>query len=252
MIHSILLIGQSNMGGRGYREEVDPIINPQIKVMRNGRWQPMYVPVNPDRPFSGINLSESFADAYSRNHSDVEVGLIPCADGGTSLAQWMPGTLLYDHAVYMSRLAQRTSTIVAVLWHQGESDCKEQCYYETYEKRLSIMFDSLRKDLNLYDVPFIVGGLGDFLKDREQTPFLKNYPMVNQQLIRYADTHPFAGFASAEGLQDNRDKLHFDAKSLREFGLRYYAAFEKLENKERVFEDKPLMDAAIRTEFDAL
>ncbi|MBE5782842.1 MAG: sialate O-acetylesterase [Clostridiales bacterium] len=251
MIHSILLIGQSNMGGRGKPEEVEPIRNPQLKVMRNGRWQGMYVPVNPDRSFSGINLSESFADAYSKNHPDVEVGLIPCADGGTMMEQWMPGTLLYDHAVYMSRLALRTSTIVGVLWHQGESDCRPP-RYEQYEKRLALMLESLRKDLDLHDVPFIVGGLGDFLKDREETPFLVNYPIINQQLKHYAATHPLTGFASAEGLQDNRDKLHFDAKSLREFGLRYYAEFEKLENKEKVFEDKPLMDAAIRTEFDAL
>ncbi len=52
----------------------------------------MYVPVNCDRPFSGINLA-SFADAYSKD-KNVKVGLIPCADGGTSLAQWQPGSLL--------------------------------------------------------------------------------------------------------------------------------------------------------------
>ncbi|MBQ2401175.1 MAG: hypothetical protein II311_04070, partial [Lachnospiraceae bacterium] len=35
----------------------------------------------------------------------------------------MPGELLYDHAVMQSKLAQRTSEIAGILWHQGESDC---------------------------------------------------------------------------------------------------------------------------------
>ena len=75
------------MAGRGVIGSVPAIENPHLFVSRNARWQPMFVPVNPDRPFSGVNLAESFADAYSRDH-DADVGLIPCADGGTSLAQW--------------------------------------------------------------------------------------------------------------------------------------------------------------------
>ena len=84
MIHSFLMIGQSNMAGRGDMREVEPIRNPRLKVLRNGRWQPFFTPVNPDRPFSGVTMAESFADAYQRDH-DVDVGLIPFADGGTRL-----------------------------------------------------------------------------------------------------------------------------------------------------------------------
>ena len=68
------------MGGRGFANEVEPILNKRLKVLRNGRWYPMYVPVNCDRHTAGINLAESFADMYSKAH-DVDVGLIPCADG---------------------------------------------------------------------------------------------------------------------------------------------------------------------------
>ena len=76
MIHAFLLIGQSNMAGRGFMDELEPVSNPRLKVLRNGRWQPMYRPVNNDRKFSGVCLAESFADAYSKTH-DVDVGLIP-------------------------------------------------------------------------------------------------------------------------------------------------------------------------------
>ena len=46
MIHSFLLVGQSNMAGRGFRDEVEPIQNKRIRVLRNGMWRDMYVPVN--------------------------------------------------------------------------------------------------------------------------------------------------------------------------------------------------------------
>ena len=129
MIHSFLLIGQSNMAGRGDIGDVEPIANPALRVLRNGRWQRLFVPVNPDRPFSGINLAESFADAYQREHG-VEVGLIPCADGGARIVQWREGGLLFDHAEMQARLAERTSTIAGVLWHQGESECRDMDYDE--------------------------------------------------------------------------------------------------------------------------
>jgi hypothetical protein len=97
------------MGGRGYINEVAPIHNEHLLVLRNGRWRQMYQPVNPDRVTSGVNLSESFALSYHKEKG-VDVGLIPCADGGTNIDQWCVGGLLYDHAVYMARLAMRTST----------------------------------------------------------------------------------------------------------------------------------------------
>ena len=248
MMHSILIIGQSNMAGRGFVKDVAPIKNDKIFVMRNGRWLKMFNPVNPDRVMSGVNLVESFADAYVKDH-EVNVGIIPCADGGTCLDQWQVGGLLFDHAYYMAELAMRTSTIAAVLWHQGESDCTEQ-RYPLYEKKLSVIFGALRERLGLYDVPFLVGGLGDFLKDCPLGESLKNYTCVNDALKRVAETMPMTGYVSASGLSSNPDKLHFSAEALREFGLRYYERFLELEDKNKVFEEKSTPDAAIRNIFE--
>ena len=85
----------------------------------------MFRPINPDRSFSGVNLAESFAEKYSKKYG-VDVGLICCADGGTSLDQWQESGLLFDNAVYNAELANRTSTIAGVLWHQGEADGREK------------------------------------------------------------------------------------------------------------------------------
>ena len=121
---SFLMLGQSNMAGRGDFGEVEPIQNPLCKMLRNGRWQPMSEPINPDRQIfgvfhSGVGLAASFADEYAK-HFKEEIGLIPCADGGTSISQWQPGELLFDSAIAQATLAARTSEIVGILWHQGE------------------------------------------------------------------------------------------------------------------------------------
>lgn len=228
-MHSFLLIGQSNMAGRGKIADAHEIDTSHIYTLRNGRWQKMFRPINPDRSFSGVSLAESFAECYAQKHN-VDVGLICCADGGTKLEQWMPGELLYDNAVHNAKLAQRTSKIVGVLWHQGESDCAPE-NYSTYKPRFEKMMSSLRNDLNLNNIPFILGGLGDFLIERVQiSPSLINYPHINKALKDVADNNKLTAFVSAEGLTANDDNLHFNSDSLYKFGLRYFNAFEKFGN----------------------
>ena len=245
-MHSFLLIGQSNMAGRGYLNEVREIDTSRIYTLRNGRWQKMFRPINPDRSFSGVNLAESFAEAYSKKYN-VDVGLICCADGGTKLSQWMPGELLFDNAVNNARLAARTSEIAGVLWHQGESDCSDELY-PTYQARFETMMQALRKKLNLNDVPFILGGLGDYL---EFYP-LKNYIHINHALQNIAVDNKMVGFASAKGLTSNPDNLHFNAQSLYDFGLRYFEEFEKLNKQTDTVEKNNLKEDLLRSEMELL
>lgn len=227
MVHSFLLIGQSNMAGRGFYKDVEPIENKRLKVLRNGRWLNMYWPVNPDRSFSGVNLAESFADAYSKEH-DVDVGLIPCADGGTTLDEWAEGGVLFDNAVNNAKLAQRSSQIMGVLWHQGEGDCAP-ALYSLYEEKFTKIMEAFRRQLGLQNVPFLLGGLGDFLPQFAGQHHFEYYTDINKALEKMAAEQKMTGFVSAQGLTANPDNLHFNAKSLREFGLRYYQVFKGFE-----------------------
>ena len=238
------------MAGRGFANEVEPIKTSHIKVLRNGRWQKMYFPVNNDRSFAGINLAESFALKYYTD-KDVDIGLIPCADGGTRLDQWKEGSLLFDNAVYQCRLAERTSTIAGILWHQGEADCPPD-RYPLYEEKLNSFLDALQKQLGVYDVPILLGGLGDFLSECTLNEDLKNYTKINDALKRVAEGRKMTGFVSAEGLRANPDNLHFCATSLREFGNRYYEKFLELEDKSKIFVEKLSEDEAVRTEMELL
>ena len=251
MMHSILIIGQSNMAGRGDMCDVPMVENDKLFVLRNGRWRPMYRPVNPDRGTAGVCLAESFADLYSKDHPGVDVGIIPCADGGTGIDQWCVGGLLFDHACYMAELASRTSTIAAVLWHQGEADCTE-VRYPVYEEKLKVVLDAFREKLGLQDVPFIIGELGSFIENNAVMPYLKNHPYINKALNNVAESDKMIGIASSEGLRDKGDDLHFCSESLLELGERYYREFLKLEDKNKVFAEKATPDNAIRTNMELL
>lgn len=249
MIHSFLLIGQSNMAGRGYLDEAREINCERIYTLRNGQFQPMFRPINPDRAHAGISLAESFAERYAEVHG-VDVGLICCADGGSMLAEWQPGRLLYDHAVCQAKLAQRTSTIAGVLWHQGEADCNAICY-PTYRERFETVMNALRKDLDLYDVPFLLGGIGDFIADLRDY-YAVHYPLLNNTFQEIAKENPMTGYVSAAGLKGNPDNIHFSAEALYEFGHRYFEVFETLRDKNKVFEEKAPEGDGVHSEFVAL
>ena len=225
---SFLLIGQSNMAGRGEFGEVPEIINPNCFMLRNGKWVPMREPINPDRAIfdyfhSGRGLSASFADEYAK-YFDEEIGLIPCADGGTKLSQWMPGETLYDNAVNNAKLAQRTSEIVGILWHQGENDSHFEEDANTYQHRFTEMITQLRKDLGNERIPVIVGELGRFAVNY-QNGKLKYMDIVNEALKTMPSTIENCGFASSEELTDRGDSIHFNSVSYRIFGERYFREY---------------------------
>lgn len=229
MIHSFLMIGQSNMAGRGYSKEVPPIYDEHIKMQRNGLWQIMSEPINFDRPSAGVGLAASFAASWRLDNPKEEIGLIPCADGGTSLDDWAVEGALFENAISQAKLAQRTSQISGILWHQGENDCSPE-KAEKYVEKFSIITETLRKELNIPKVPLIIGGLGDFLPNGIFGQYFNSYLLINQALEEFAKTHANCYFVTAKGLTANTDSIHFNALSQRILGVRYYKAFHDLKN----------------------
>lgn len=229
-IHSFLMIGQSNMAGRGKLGSVPPIDNRQCFMLRMGRWQTMREPINPDRSVydgtfrSGVSLGTSFADKAA-NTMGWRVGMIPCADGGTKIEQWMPGEILYDHAVFMAKLAMRTSVLSGILWHQGESDCIEERDLLAHPDRFFEMATQLRRDLGAEKLPFLIGEISDKIEVHEIGSKAKQ---MNDAYRAVAAKMPLCSVVSAEELTLCPDKLHFDAPSLRVFGERYFDTYKKM------------------------
>ncbi|GAB3558930.1 sialate O-acetylesterase [Spirosoma fluminis] len=225
MVHSFLLVGQSNMSGRGFLNEVPPIYDEHIKMLRNGRWQTMTEPVNYDRPFAGIGLGASFAAAWRLKNGTEEIGLIPAAEGGASLDDWSVGGVLFDHAVFQARLAQRSSQIEGILWHQGENDCFQNRSSRYYEK-FAVLVEAFRRELNSPQIPLIVGELGHYIPNGRYGTYFTEFDAVNQALLAFARSQPSCYFVTASGLRANPDELHFNAVSQRRFGIRYFEAYQ--------------------------
>lgn len=241
IVHSFLMIGQSNMAGRGFLKDVGAIYDEQIKMLVNGRWQTMAEPVNPDRPTSGIGLAASFAGAWRLKNTAEQIGLIPCADGGTSLDDWAAGGTLFSNAVHQAGLARQISTLEGILWHQGENDSfsgRSESYYD----KLHAIVDAFRKELNTPRIPFVMGGLGDYLSGERYGKYFTEFNQVNKELQRLASEQPDCYYVSSSGLTANPDGLHFDAVSQRRFGIRY---FEAMHGKRSIFEPLNFEDELI-------
>ena len=226
---SILMIGQSNMAGRGFINEVPMICNERILMLRNAGWQMMAEPINYDRPNAGIGLAGSFAAMWCMEHEGEQIGLIPCAEGGSSLDDWAVDKNLFKNAVIQAGFAMQDSELIGILWHQGESDSYGGGY-QTYYKKLQVIIESLRKELNAFEVPLIIGGLGDFLGKNGFGLNCTEYELVNEQLLKFAREQENSCFVTAEGLTPNPDGIHMYAVSQRRFGVRYYEAFVKREH----------------------
>lgn len=224
------------MAGRGFINEVPPIYNERIQMLRNGRWQMMTEPINYDRPVAGVSLVSSFADEWCSENKEDTIGLIPCAEGGSSLDDWAIDKVLFRHAISEAKFAMETSELAGILWHQGETDSFNG-NYKTYYKKLLLIIETLRKELNAPDIPLIIGGLPDFLGKEGFGKNCTEYALVNKELEKFASEQDNCYFVTAKGLTSNPDGIHIDAVSQRKFGLRYFEAFSK---KQHVLE--PLTD----------
>lgn len=224
MINAFLLIGQSNMAGRGVMGEVEPIENSRILMLKNGMWSAAREPLHSDRPeIAGIGLGMSFANTLHQKYRK-DIGLIPCAFGGSRLDEWEKGGKHYENALKETKLALRSSKLKGILWHQGESDSDTLEKAGSYKERFLPFINSLMQDIGVTGMPVILGELGEFLAEHEK--YKHYYSLVNRQLSDIVAEDKCFSLVSSAGLNDKRDDLHFDSVSLREFGVRYAKAWE--------------------------
>jgi len=240
-----LLMGQSNMKGRG-TVPPDQKINPHIVMMgmRDDRWyfarDPLHMAGVVDRidgsSNAGVGPGLSFAQAVAAREPDTMIGLIPCAVGGSKVAQWQKGVprSLYDEAVRRAKLALKTGApgkvrIRAALWLQGESDSKEETY-KVYPEKLLKVVDTLRADLELPELPFIACTVGSFIAAK--TNAYPHIQEINDDLLALPGQRPHTACVDARDLKGNiGDNLHYNTESQTAIGPRYAEKYFELTGK---------------------
>ena len=201
--HLFLLAGQSNMAGWGDVAAEDQQPLPRVLMLsKDGTWQPAVDPIHYDKPSAGVGPGRTFGMVLADGDTNITIGLIPAACGGSPISTWEPGAYFdqtssrpYDVAIQRARLAMKQGTLKAILWHQGESDC-ETNLAPAYKSRLEALIARFRKDLDAPDLPVIVGQLGQF----EKAPWTPYTRMVNDAQITVAKEIKHVEFVSSDGL----------------------------------------------------
>ncbi len=223
-----LLLGQSNMYGCGTIDREALNTDDRIQVYRDGKWETARQPLQKwdckIYPEGGGSMGISFARRLLQEFPKAPINLVPCALGGSPIEQWLPGGQCYQNATTIAKEAVCKGELRAILWHQGESNSSEEDNAKKYFFNFKEVVESFRKDLNSENLPFIVGQLGEFMKDNHD---FKYSHIVNEALRKACHQFPRMGFVSSEGLidEDRNDKLHFGMKSLNEYGRRYAEKF---------------------------
>lgn len=228
-----LLIGQSNMAGRGKLTAENRISSGRIyKLDAQGQWQQADEPIHFDKKVAGVGLAASFARMVADRDKDVKIGLIPCAVGGTRIDRWIEGGDLWSNAVSRTKVALKSGKLKAILFHQGETDAASEKNTLAWAGRFESMVKSLRREFG--DVPFIAGELGRYLEHyRDKRGKTINWEQINSALHGFNGKIDRFRVVSSKDLTANADNLHFNAQSLREFGRRYAQALFDLRERQK-------------------
>lgn len=88
------------------------------------------------------------------------------------------------------------SELIAILWHQGESDSHG-------------------------------GKYKDYLGKEAFGASCVEYEFINQELLKYAENNENCYFITGKDLYANPDGIHINAESQRRLGIRYFEAYHK-------------------------
>ncbi|CAJ1977385.1 unnamed protein product [Sphenostylis stenocarpa] len=215
-----ILSGQSNMAGRGgvirandskyWDRVVPPECHPHPSILRLAatlQWEPANEPLHVDidtTKVCGVGPGMAFANALRPRVGD-EVGLVPCAVGGTAIREWARGEELYKNMVKRAKESvkgQESCEIKALVWYQGESDTISEEDAAVYKDNMETLIHNVRQDLNLPSLPIIQVALASGSEYIEKV-----------REAQKAIDLPNVIFVDAKGLQLKEDNLHLTTES---------------------------------------
>uniref|UniRef100_A0A804MI23 Sialate O-acetylesterase domain-containing protein n=1 Tax=Zea mays TaxID=4577 RepID=A0A804MI23_MAIZE len=171
-----VLSGQSNMAGRGgvHHKHWDGVVPPEcapdpsiLRLSSAQQWEEAREPLHADIDTTktcGIGPGMAFARAVLSSLQEdtpgaaAQIGLVPCAVGGTAIREWSLGKHLYEQMVSRARVATLYGEIEAILWYQGESDAESDADTSAYLENVERLICNVRADLGMPQLPFIQGG----------------------------------------------------------------------------------------------
>ncbi|WP_448697838.1 sialate O-acetylesterase [Mucilaginibacter sp. AW1-3] len=224
-----ILIGQSNMAGRGpITDELKNESNDRVLMLtKDLKWVVAKHPLHFDKPkVAGVGPGLAFGIQIAEAYPGAKIGLIPCAVGGTPIEHWLPGaydqstdTHPWNDAVIRITEAMKYGVIKGVVWHQGESNSSPE-RAKLYLDQLTELINRVRTLTGNANLPFVVGELGRYRAV---------YANINTELAKLPVKVPFTAVATSEGLVHKGDTTHFVGSSAEELGKRFAVQMLKIQ-----------------------
>jgi len=222
-----LLIGQSNMAGRGYLSASDTTTTLDGVYLLNGQDKPeaarhplnRYSSIRKSLKMQEVGPGGSFGEDMHKK-TNRKILLVVNAKGGSSIREWENEDLFYKEAVRRGKEALKFGKMKGILWLQGCSDASRRQLAD-YPGRLATLASSLRKDLGVKeeDVRFVAG----------QIPHWdKRFAEFNTMIKDIGKWIPNSDWVSTEGLKERKNKKdpHFSRESQMILGKRFAEKFE--------------------------
>jgi hypothetical protein len=155
-----VLAGQSNMGGRGEPLSLASPSNPGLLIWRAGGWlvaaDPLELPRNARDHRPGIGPGMTFGLQLLKWQPGVQVGLVMCASGGSTIREWLPDRPLYTQCLDQIRAAG--ARIDGVLFLQGESEAITPQTARSWLPDFARVLAAFRRDTGA--APLVLGQIG--------------------------------------------------------------------------------------------
>lgn len=192
-------------------------------------------PLLHETPYRGVGFGMTFAKALA-DESGRTVLLIPGARGDTSFAPkngytWDPADSrtrvnLYRNAVRAidKAVAQHPdSKVVAVLWHQGETDVPLMAASD-YQSKFDGLIGDMRRRYGA-DIPFVIGGM----VPEEMELSAKDYSGINAVHAETPNRVPRTAFIEGpRGAYNSETDRHYSADGQRALGRAMWSAYRTM------------------------
>jgi sialate O-acetylesterase len=242
-----VLAGQSNMEGHADLADVQqpsPLVHSFDMADRWGIAEeplhnlvnaadPVHWPLNADKVperLSGERL-ETYVQSRKKGagmglpfavemvtRTNIPVGLIPCAHGGTSMDQWSPalkdreGESLYG-SMYR-RVQAAGGRVKGMLWYQGESDANPKAA-PAFAQKFETFVKAVREDFKQPNLPFYYVQIGRHVDNSNA----REWNRVQVAQLQSESRIPNAGMVAAVDLQLD-DGIHIGTQDLKRLAQR--------------------------------
>ncbi|MCG3146733.1 MAG: hypothetical protein PCFJNLEI_00167 [Verrucomicrobiae bacterium] len=238
--------GQSNMQGVGWLRHADKPMARVRAFYMDDRWavakdsiHNMWDSVDEvhallnggtrlEKPkYWGVGPAVAFGQEMLRR-TGVPQGLLACAHGGTSMAQWSPekksegSKSLYGAMV--RRVAKNGGRVAGLIWYQGESDTNAPDVAAVYSEKMRQFVSAVRQDLRSPRLPVALVQIGRYVNQWGGGEFWNS---IQDQQRRLPRTIPQLTVVPAVDLPLD-DAIHVGGTGLTQLGQRLAEAMHVL------------------------